>query len=150
MKLIAKNKRAFHEYDIDETYEAGIVLTGDEVKSIRKGGLSLGDSYAVVKKGEIYLLNCHIASYSHAFSKEDDSRRSRKLLLKKREISKLIGDVSRKGATLVPLKIYFNPRGFIKLEIATAKHKKAAGKKQALKEKDIRRETEREMKNYNR
>ena len=148
MKLITKNKRAFHEYDIGDTYEAGVVLNGDEGKSIRKGTVSLGDSYAVVKKGEIFLLNCHIAPYSHAYFKEDESRRSRKLLLKKREVDKLIGDVSRKGHTLVPLKMYFNSRGFVKIEIATAKHKKAIGKKQALKEKDIKRETEREMKNY--
>lgn len=147
MKIITKNKKAFYDYEIKDRYEAGIVLTGDEVKSIRAGSVSLSDSFATFHDDELFLINCYIAPYSHAYSRaEKESRKSRKLLLHKREVNKLIGDVSKKGETIVPLKMYFNPRGFIKIEIATAKHKKAIGKKRVLKERDIKRETEREIK----
>jgi len=93
-------------------------------------------------------MNCYIAPYSHSFSKEDESRRSRKLLLHKKEINKLIGDISRKGLTIIPLKMYFNGRGFVKIELGVAKHKKAADKKKQLRDKDLKREAERELKNY--
>ncbi len=145
MKLIVKNKKAFFNYEIFDTYEAGIVLTGGEVKSIRAGHISLDESFANVHQGEVFLVNCHIAPYSHEYEKKDSSRRSRKLLLHKREIDKIMGDVSRKGYTLVPLRMYFS-RGNIKVEIGMGKHKKAAGKKRELKERDIKRETEREIK----
>ena len=147
MKIVAKNKKAFHDYELFDRYEAGIVLTGDEVKSIRAGHISLTESFAVVTGNEIFLINFYISPYSQAYSKaEKDTRKSRKLLLHKREISKLIGDVSKKGMTIVPLKIYITERRLIKVEIATAKHKKAIGKKRELKERDIKRQTEREIK----
>lgn len=145
MKIIATNKKAFHDYNILSTFEAGIVLAGDEVKSIRNKGVSLMDSYATVYKGEITLLNCYIAPYSHAYSKSDTSRRTRKLLLHRKEINKLIGDISRKGLTLLPLKIYFNEKGYVKIELGLAKHRKQFEKKEKLRERDIARETAREI-----
>jgi len=146
MKIITKNRKAFFNYEIKETVEAGIELTGDEVKSLRQGNVSLADAFATVHGGELFLLNCYIASYSHAYSKEDETKRSRRLLLHRKEIDRLIGDISRKGLTLVPLKMYFGKRGFVKVELGLAKHKKAAGKKRELREKDIKREAEREIK----
>ncbi|MFA5074479.1 MAG: SsrA-binding protein SmpB [Candidatus Babeliales bacterium] len=146
MKIIATNKKALHDYEIKEKFEAGIVLTGDEVKSLRAKQVSLNEAFATIHAGEINLINCHIAPYSHSFSKEDKSRRTRQLLLHKKEINRLIGDISKKGLTLIPLKIYFNDRGFVKLELGLAKHKKAESKKKELKEKDIKRQAEREMK----
>ena len=147
MKIVAKNKKAFHEYDILDRLEAGMVLTGNEVKSLRDGRVSLIGAFATVKSGELFLTNCTINPYSHAYQKgEDTSTRSRKLLLHKKQLNKLIGDVSIKGITIVPLKIYFNKKNIAKVELGICKHKKAAGKKQALKEKDIRRQTARELK----
>ena len=147
MKIIVKNKKAFHEYDILDTLEAGIVLTGDEVKSLRAGHANLTGSFATVHSGEIQLLNMHITPYEKAFRiNEEQARRSRKLLLHRREINKLVGQISKKGITLVPLKIYFNKRSVVKVEIGLARHKKAAGKKQALKERDVKRQTARELK----
>ena len=145
MKLIVKNKKAFFNYDIESTYEAGIVLTGGEVKSIRAGHISLDESFANIHEGEAFLVNCYIAPYSHAHEKGDSPRRSRKLLLHKRELDKIVGDISRKGYTMVPIKMYFS-RGNVKVELGLGKHKKAAGKKRELKERDIKRETEREIK----
>lgn len=146
MKIITTNKKAFFDYDVQEIIEAGLVLTGDEVKSLRNKHVSLSDSYATTSQNSLTLLNCYIAPYKHAYTKEDVSRRSRKLLLHKKEINRLIGSMSRKGFTLIPLKIYFNDRGFAKIELGLAKHKKALGKKQALKERDIERETQKEIK----
>jgi len=147
VKVVTKNKKAYHDYEILETLEVGIMLTGDEVKSLRAGHVSLIGSFAMVYKGELYLNNCQITPYQQAYSKSDEMvTRRRKLLLHKRELNKLIGLVSQKGITLVPLKIYFNKRNIAKVEIGLAKHKKAAGKKQVLKERVIRRETHRELK----
>ena len=147
MKLVIKNKRVFHDYQILDTMEAGIVLKGDEVKSVRNKNVSLNDAFAVVQRGEIVLINCYIGPYSHAYHPtKDTSRQSRKLLLKKREVNKLIGDISRKGLVLVPLKMYINNRGFIKVELGLAKHKKKVDKKRELRERDIKRETAREIK----
>jgi len=148
MKIITKNKKAFFDYEILYKLEAGIELTGNEVKSLRKGLVNLTDAYAVVKDGNISMINCHIAAYSHAYSKTDDSRRSRQLLLHKREINKLIGDISRKGLTVVPLCLYFNSRGFVKVELGVAKHKKSVDKKKQLREKDLKREADRELKGF--
>lgn len=146
MRLVTQNKKAFHDYEILDRFEAGIVLTGDEVKSLRAGTVSLTGSFATMHQGELYLINCHISPYVKAFIKRDeDERRRRKLLVTRRELARLAGDISKKGVTLVPLKIYFNDRNKAKVEIAVAKHKKAASKKQLLKERDIRRETEREI-----
>jgi SsrA-binding protein len=147
MKIVAQNKKAFFEYEILDRLEAGIALTGDEVKSVRAGHVSLIGSFAHNREGEIYLVNCNITPYAKAFMKDPDAAtRSRKLLLHKKQINKLIGDISKKGITIVPLKIYLSDKGLIKVELGIAKHKKAAGKKQALKEKDIKRQTERELK----
>ncbi|MFC1894799.1 SsrA-binding protein SmpB [Candidatus Dependentiae bacterium] len=146
MKIITKNKKAFYNYEVKDTFEAGIQLTGDEVKSLRQGNISLADAFATIHDGELFLLNCYIAPYSHAFSKADTTRRSRRLLVHRKELHKLIGDISKKGLTIVPLKIYFGNRGFIKVELGLAKHKKAASKKRELREKDIKREAQREIK----
>jgi SsrA-binding protein len=146
MKIIATNKRAYHNYEILETLQAGIVLKGDEIKSLRSKHISLTDAFATIHQGNLVLTNCHITPYKHAYTKEDTSRRPRTLLLHKREINRLVGAISRKGLTIVPLKVYLNERGYAKIELGVAKHKKAASKKQELKERDIRRETAREAK----
>ena len=130
MTAVVQNRKAFHDYDILERMEAGIVLTGDEVKSLRAGKGSLQGAFAVVTRGELFLINCTIAAYEQAYNQRDDqTKRSRKLLLHKRELMRLIGDISRKGITLIPLSIYFNKRNIAKVEIGIAKHKKA-GKSQ--------------------
>ena len=146
MKIVARNKKAFFNYEILETYEAGIVLSGDEVKSVRAGKISLNEAFATMREGELFLINCHIAPYLHAYSKAETSRRSRKLLLHKGEINKLIGAISRKGLTIVPLKMYITGRGLIKIELGVARHKKAPSKKREQRERDIKRQTDREMK----
>lgn len=152
MKIVAQNKKAYHDYQILDTLEAGIVLSGDEVKSIRAGHASMVGSFANVHGGELFIVNMHITAYERAYNKnnknDEYARRSRKLLLHKKQLHKLIGDISIKGITLVPLKMYINDKAKIKVEIGIAKHKKAPDKKQALKERDIKRETSREMKNY--
>lgn len=146
MKVVAQNKKAFFDYEILDRIEAGIVLRGDEVKSLRAGNASLVGSFATVHDGQLFLINCNITPYSQAFApKKEDATRSRKLLLNKREINRLIGDISRKGITIVPLKIYFNDRNLVKVELGLAKHKKAASKKESIKERDIKRETSREL-----
>jgi len=146
MKIITQNKKAYHDYEILDTIEAGIVLTGDEVKSLRAGMANLTGSFANIHDGELYLVNAHITPYSKAFLKSDDAaRRSRKLLLHKKELTKLVGDISKKGITIVPLKLYFTKKSKVKVELGIAKHRKAAGKKQVLKEKDIKREAQREL-----
>lgn len=147
MKLIAQNKKVFFDYDVSEKMEAGVVLTGDEVKSLREGKVSLIGAFVTMHGGELFLINCRITPYSKAYLKdESEATRRRKLLLKKRQISKLIGDISRKGVTILPLKLYFNDKNLVKVEIGLGKHKKAAGKKEAIKERDIKRETSRALK----
>ncbi len=144
IKVLAQNKKALFDYEILDRLEAGIVLTGNEVKSARAGHVSLVGAFGNIHQGELFLINCTISPYSHAAEhKKGEESRSRKLLIHKREINRLIGDISRKGVTLVALKMYLNDKNRIKVEIGIAKHKKAASKKAALKERDIRRETER-------
>lgn len=145
MKIVAQNKKAFHDYEVLDTLEVGVVLTGDEVKSIRAGQVSLVGAFGVIQQGELYLINCNITPYARAYSKTEDGTRRRKLLVHKRELDRLIGDISRKGVTLVPLKMYFNQRSKIKIELGLCKHKKAANRKQEIKERDIARETRREL-----
>ena len=146
MKVVAQNKKAFFDYEILDRMEAGAVLRGDDVKSFGACAASLIGSFATVHDGQLFLLNCNITPYSQAFQpKKDDATRSRKLLLNKREINRLIGDISRKGITIIPLKIYFNDRNLVKVELGLAKHKKAANKKESIKERDIKRETSREL-----
>jgi len=148
MKVIAQNKKAFHDYEIIDRLETGIVLTGDEVKSLRAGHSNLTGAFATVHNGELFMINAHISPYDKAYNKkeEDAARRSRKLLLHAKELSRLIGDMSRKGITLVPLRLYLNDRNLIKVDLGICKHKKAAGKKAELKERDIKRQTAREIK----
>ena len=144
--IIATNKKAFHDYTIEETYEAGIALRGDEVKSVRAKQVVIGDAFATVHNGELMLINCTITGYSHAYNKEDKSRQTRKLLLNRKEITRIIGAISRKGLTVIPLKMYINDRGYVKIELGLAKHKKAIDKKATLRERDIKRETLRDAK----
>ncbi len=149
MKIISQNRKAFHDYEILDKIEAGIVLSGDEVKSLRAGHVSLVGSFATVHNNELNIINMSITPYSHAYQKTDEyATRTRKLLLHRREINRIIGDISRKGITVVPLKLYFSDRGKIKVELGIAKHKKAYARKEELKERDIARETRRELKNY--
>jgi len=147
MKIISQNKKAYHDYDILEKLEAGIVLTGDEVKSLRAGQVSLVGAFASIRNGEMMLVNCRIAPYQMAYLKDEEAAaRSRVLLLHKRQTLKLLGEISQKGVTVVPLSIYFNDKSKVKIELGIAKHKKAPSKKKELKERDIKRETSRAMK----
>jgi SsrA-binding protein len=149
MKVIAQNKKASFDYEILEKMEAGIVLTGDEVKSVKAGHVSLVGTFATIHDGELFLLNCNITPYAKAANKkEEDAKRSRKLLVHRKEISRLVGDISRKGVTIVALRMYISDNNLIKVELGLAKHKKAEGKKATIKERDIRRETDRELKKY--
>ena len=147
MKIIADNKKAFFDYEIIDRLEMGIILRGDEVKSIRQGHVSLAGAFVTVHGNELFLLNVYVKSYSHSFQKreESDMRRSRKVLAHKHEIRKLIGAVARQGITLIPLKLYFSDKGKVKVEVALAKHRKSHEKKQVLKERDIERQTRREL-----
>ena len=145
-KLAAENRRARHEYLILETLEAGIVLTGSEVKSLRAGQASVVESHAAEKNGELYLFNATIQHCAAATIFRHDLKRPRKLLLKKREIKRLIGSVTRKGMTILPLSLYFNDKGRAKVSLGLAKGKKLADKRQAEKERDWKREKERLLK----
>jgi SsrA-binding protein len=140
-QAVARNKRARHDYHILETWEAGLVLTGSEVKSLRQGKANLSDAFAVVQGGELFLLNLHIPPYEQANQFNHEPTRTRKLLLHRQEIRRLIGGMERKGLTLVPLDLYFNPRGIAKVTLALAKGKKQHDKR----EDERRREDEREM-----
>jgi SsrA-binding protein len=146
IKIVCKNKKAFHEYHIDQRLEAGMVLTGPEVKSLRAGRANIKDGYAQIKNGELYLYNVHISPYSFAPRADNNPLRVRKLLLHKRELRKLIGKLKEKGVALIPLKIYFNERGKAKVELGLARGKKLYDKRAALKEKQTRRELQRAMK----
>ena len=148
IKLVCQNKKARYDYFIDEVLEAGLVLLGPEVKSLREGRASLVDSYARVKKGEVFLYHMHITPYPYAHHLRLDPVRTRKLLLNKREIRRLIGKTVEKGYTLIPTKVYFT-KGRAKLEIALAKGKRKYDKRQALKEKEMKRDME-EAKNWDR
>lgn len=144
-KIVADNRRARFDYSIDQVFEAGIALTGTEVKSLRFGDGSIGDSYAEVKDAEIWLINSHIPEFSHGNRFNHEPRRPRKLLLSGREIRKLHGAVNREGMTLVPLSVYFNGRGRAKVELALAKGKKAHDKRESTKEREWKREQGRLM-----
>lgn len=148
VRTIAVNKIASHEYFIDETYECGIVLDGAEVKSVRGGKVNLKDGFCLIAGGEAFLKNTHISLYGGAgkFNSHEE-KRDRKLLLKKAEIARIAGKVSQKGYTLVPLKMYFKD-ALIKVEIGLCRGKHTYDKKQTLKEKDLSRKAEREIKEY--
>jgi len=139
IESIAKNRRARHDYIIINTYEAGIVLTGSEVKSLRDGKANISDAYGMVRDGEIYLINLHISPYERASYNNHEPTRTRKLLLHKREIGRLIGAIEREGLTLVPLELYFK-RGIAKVAPALGKGKKAHDKREDAKAKDADRE----------
>ena len=151
MRIVATNRKARHLYNIESAFEAGIVLVGCEVKSIKASKISLSDSYARVEDGEVFLYNMHISSYEkkNGFSRHNP-RRKRKLLLKKQEIRKLTGKIIERGYTLIPLKVYVTDRGIIKVELGLAKGKKKFEKRQAIKERDIKREIEHQKKVLNR
>ena len=138
-KLIAQNKKARYDYHIEDTFEAGLVLTGTEVKSLRAGQVNFKDSYASMRNGEGWLLGCHISPYSHGTDANHDPERDRKLLLKRREISRLTGKISERGLTLVPLRLYFKG-GRAKVELGLARGKKLHDKRSALREREVRRE----------
>ena len=142
-KLIAENRRARFDYMIEDTLEAGIQLVGTEVKSLRGGRASLSDAYASEDKGELWLWNMHIPEYGPANRFNHEPKRARKLLLHRRQISRLLGQVQREGYTLIPLAIYFNDRGRAKCELGLARGKKAHDKRQAIKERDWNREKRR-------
>ena len=143
--IVARNKRARHDYHIIESWEAGIVLTGTEVKSLRNGKANLVDSYGIVRDGELYLLNLHIPHYEQGNQFNHDPVRTRKLLLHRREIRRLIGSVERQGLTLVPLELYFNPRGIAKVRLALARGKKVHDKRDTERERDAQREIARAL-----
>jgi SsrA-binding protein len=139
-KNIAENRKAFHDYQVLETFEAGIALLGTEVKSIREGNVNLRDSFARIESGEIWLYNVHINPYSHRGYADHEPTRRRKLLLRKAEIRKLIGKTVEKGMTLVPTRMYFH-NGYVKVAIALAKGKKAHDKRETIKRREADRET---------
>lgn len=139
-KIVAENRRARYDYAIDQVYEAGIALTGTEVKSLRFGEGSIAESYAEVSDEQVWLINSNIPEFSHGNRFNHESKRPRKLLLHAREIAKLHGAVARQGMTLVPLSIFFNGRGRAKVELALAKGKKAPDKRAATKEREWKRE----------
>ncbi|MGQ5701966.1 SsrA-binding protein SmpB [Sandaracinobacteroides sp. A072] len=140
VKVVAENRRARYEYGIEDVYDAGIVLTGTEVKSLRFGEGTIAESYAEVKDGEIWLINANIPEFAQGNRFNHEPKRPRKLLLTQREIARLHGAVARQGMTLVPLSIYFNDRGRAKVELALAKGRKLHDKREAAKEKDWKRE----------
>jgi len=148
MKVIAKNSKAYFNYEIIDSYEAGISLLGSEVKSIREGRISLKESYAEIKGGEVFLMSCHISPYEAANRFNHDPLRERKLLLHRREIKRLTGKIKEKGLTLVPTRVFLNDKGKIKVEIALARGKRSYQKREAIKERDRDREMKAELKRY--
>ncbi len=145
-KNIAKNRRALHEYEILETYEAGIVLSGTEVCSLRENNCQLTDCFALVRNGEVWLNNLHISPYSHGNIANPDPDRKRKLLLHRRQIRTLQEAVRERGMALVPLRMYFSANGLVKVELAVARGKKTYDKRQDMAKRDAKREIERALK----
>jgi len=145
VKVVCQNRKAFHDYSIEDTLEAGIALSGTEVKSLREGKANLKDSYVLVKGQEVFLLNCHISPYSHGNIMNHDPVRTRKLLLHRKEIERMSGKAAAKGYTLIPLKIYFKA-SFAKVEIGLAKGKRLFEKRDSIKEREAKREIEKAMK----
>src|ERR1044072_2822233 len=139
-----KNRSAYHDYFIDDKYDAGMVLLGTEVKSLRDGRASFNDSYCIFDKGELWLKSLHISEYSHGTTNNHDPLRDRKLLLKKRELAKLQTKIKEKGYTIIPLRIFFNEKRLIKIEIGLGKGKKQYDKRETIKQRD----NDRELKRY--
>ncbi len=144
-RLIASNKKAYHDYFVDETFEAGIALTGTEVKSLRENKATLRDSFATVRKGEVWLHNVHISPYSHGNRGNVDPNRARKLLLHKNQIRYLQGKIKERGYTLIPLKLYFSPSNMVKVELGLARGKKNYDKRDSIAARDQQRDVERAM-----
>jgi len=142
--IISTNRKIYHNFEVIETFEAGIVLTGSEVKSVRNFKVSLQDSYCQIEKGEIYICNLHIAPYEFSTTTKFNPKRKRKLLLHKHQINKLIGKLTQKGLTLVPSEVYFNERGFCKITICLVKSIKKYDKREKIKKREI----EKEMRSY--
>ncbi|MDZ4181206.1 MAG: SsrA-binding protein SmpB [Coriobacteriia bacterium] len=145
VKNIATNKKAYHDYFVDEVFEAGIVLTGTEVKSLRENKTNLRESFATIRRGEVWLHNVHIAPYSHGNRSNVRVDRERKLLLRKAEIRYLTGKIKERGYTLVPLKVYLSPHNFVKVELGLARGKKLYDKRDAIAERDQARDVERSL-----
>jgi len=148
-KLICNNKKAFHNYFIEEKFEAGMVLRGTEVKSLRQGKANLNDSFALVRNGEAFLNNLHISAYDFGNRENHDPDRMRKLLLHKKEIGKLFGKIREQGYSLIPLRLYFK-NGLVKVEMGLAKGKKLYDKREVMKQKDLSRDMASALKNRNR
>lgn len=148
MRVIAKNSKAFFNYELIDTYEAGVALLGSEVKSIREGRISLKESYAEIRDGEVFLISCHISPYEAANRFNHDPLRERKLLLHWQEIKRLTGKIKEKGLTLVPTRVILNDKGKIKVEIALARGKRSYQKREAIKERDRDREMKAELKKF--
>ena len=148
-KVIAQNKKAWHDYFVDEKYEAGIALFGTEVKSIRAGAVNLKDSYCSVKNGELFMLGVHISPYEKGNIFNREPRRERKLLMHKREIMKINGMLTQKGYTLVPLSLYFSGKN-VKVELGLCRGKKLYDKRDSIAAKEVNREIDRKMKEFNR
>ncbi len=148
MRIVATNRKAKRDYEILETYEAGIELRGTEVKSIREGRININDSFVRAKDGELFLVGAHISPYHHGTAFNHDPLRQRKLLLHRKEIDRIISKIREKRLTVIPLKVYFNKRGKVKVEIAVARGRKLHEKKQKLKERDIEREMRAELKKW--
>ncbi len=147
-RVVTTNKKAYHDYFVEDTYEAGIVLVGSEVKSIRQGAINLRDSFVIIKNGEVFMLGAHISPYKMGSYFNVDARRIRKLLLNKAEINRLRAKVEQKGYTLVPLKVYFKKQ-LVKVEIGLCKGKELHDKRAAIKEKENKRNLQRVVKEYN-
>jgi len=146
MKIVASNKKAYFNYEIIESLEAGIALLGSEVKSIREGRISLKDSYAEIKNGEVFLLHMNISPYEQANIFNHEPLRDKKLLLHRQEIKRLIGKIREKGYTLIPTKVILNEKGKVKVEVSLAKGKRTYEKKRAIKERELDREVRAELK----
>lgn len=147
-KVVATNKKAYHDYFVEDTYEAGIVLVGSEVKSVRKGAVNLKDSYAIIKGNEVFLLGVHISPYEKGSCFNENPLRTRKLLLNRQEINKIRGKIEIKGYTLVPLKMYFK-QSLVKVELGICKGKELHDKRQAIKTREENRNIQRIKKEYN-
>lgn len=149
MNIVSQNRKAFHDYNVEESIEAGIALVGTEVKSLREGKANLKDSYALIKNNEVFLINCHISEYSHGNITNHEPLRTRKLLLHRAEINRLRGKVAQKGYSLIPLKIYF--KGSVaKVEIGLAKGKAKYEKRESIKKREAKREIDKALKSRNR
>lgn len=148
IKVIATNKKAKFEYFFLDKYKAGVMLTGTEVKSVKLGRVSMSDAYCYFRMGELWLRNLHIAEYKQGGYNNHEPKRDRKLLLQKRELKKLEIKIKERGLTIIPVEVFISENGFVKVEIALSKGKKAYNKKQSIKEKDLKRDMDRSMRQY--